>query len=443
MIYLKKIILFLGDVTLLYSFLLITLILRYGFSIAPQSFKNHIGPFSIIFIIWILIFYLTDAYHPKNLRNKKVIFRNVLRGVIISGVLSVIAFYLFGSFFVLTPKTNLFIFIALFFVFDLFWRFLAIRIFSVDSIGTLILGDSNIISETVAYLRENPHAGYAVHSWIKDAKDIRLEEVLSLLSEKRITLVVVAPPFENHFTSLKILYHLIPFRVNIIDFPDFYESIFEKIPLRELSEQWFIEHISTLRPFYDLIKNIFDFSLAFVGFMLFLPIMALVSILIKISSEGSVIFLQERVGENGNLFTLYKFRTMYNHAKGSLWTDVHDSRITPIGKFLRFTHLDELPQLINVLKGNISFIGPRPESKELADQYKNLPYYEMRHIIKPGITGWAQVNYKPSISPEEAYNKLCYDMFYVKNRSMFLDILIFIKTIRHFFIPHMNNHEPN
>ena len=121
---------------------------------------------------------------------------------------------------------------------------------------------------------------------------------------------------------------------------------------------------------------------------------------------------------------------------GPLATEKNDSRIFPIGKILRYTHLDELPQLFNILKGDIFFIGPRPESSELVEIYKKLPYYEIRHIIKPGLTGWAQVNYKPSASLEEAFEKLQYDIYYIKNRSLILDLLILIKTIRYIFISH-------
>jgi lipopolysaccharide/colanic/teichoic acid biosynthesis glycosyltransferase len=124
---------------------------------------------------------------------------------------------------------------------------------------------------------------------------------------------------------------------------------------------------------------------------------------------------------------------MYNDKNGPLWTKENDSRITPIGKFLRKTHFDELPQLINIFKGDISLIGPRPERIELAEKFNELPYYDIRHIIKPGLTGWAQINFKPSASMEEALEKLAFDVYYIKNRSIMLDITIIIRTIRYFF----------
>jgi lipopolysaccharide/colanic/teichoic acid biosynthesis glycosyltransferase len=124
---------------------------------------------------------------------------------------------------------------------------------------------------------------------------------------------------------------------------------------------------------------------------------------------------------------------MYANSNGPYWTTTNDKRITPFGKILRFTHLDEIPQLINIINGDLSFIGPRPERIELAEKYRQFPHYEIRHIIKPGLTGWAQINYRASASLEEAFEKLRYDIYYVKNHSIFLDIMIILKTIRYLF----------
>ena len=169
---------------------------------------------------------------------------------------------------------------------------------------------------------------------------------------------------------------------------------------------------------------------------IFFPLTIIISILIKFTSKGPIIYKQERIGKGEKPFILYKFRTMKINHNGPLWTVGNDKRLTFIGKIIRYTHLDELPQLINILKGDISFIGPRPERSELVQMYKKLPYYEIRHIIKPGLTGWAQLNYKPSASLEEAYEKLQYDVYYIKNRSLLLDFFIVLKTIRYFFISH-------
>jgi lipopolysaccharide/colanic/teichoic acid biosynthesis glycosyltransferase len=170
--------------------------------------------------------------------------------------------------------------------------------------------------------------------------------------------------------------------------------------------------------------------------VVFIPLMLLIAVLIKLNSRGPIIYKQKRIGKNDLPFTLYKFRTMKIGVNGPLATEKNDKRVFFTGKILRFTHLDELPQLWNILGGDISFIGPRPESSELVEIYKKLPYYEIRHLIKPGLTGWAQVNYKPSASVEEAFEKLRYDIYYIKNRSLVLDLLILLKTIKYIFVSH-------
>ena len=156
-----------------------------------------------------------------------------------------------------------------------------------------------------------------------------------------------------------------------------------------------------------------------------------ISILIKIGSKGPVIYRQVRAGKNGKEFVLYKFRTMKHNSQGPYWTVPEDERITLLGKYLRFTHLDEIPQLLNIIAGDLSFIGPRPERLELAEQYELLPHYNMRHIGRPGLTGWAQINFRPSASLEEAHEKLRYDIYYIKNRSHILDLHIMLMTIKY------------
>ena len=185
----------------------------------------------------------------------------------------------------------------------------------------------------------------------------------------------------------------------------------------------------------DFTKRTFDFTLAFILFVIFLPLFIIISIFIKLSSKGSIIYKQERIGKNNRSFILYKFRTMKQDQIGPLWTDENDTRVTPGGKMLRSTHLDELPQLINILNGSISFVGPRPERSELVELYRQLPNYKIRHTVRPGLTGWAQLRYKPSTSLEEAKEKLQYDTYYIQNRSFMLDIIILLKTIKHLYLP--------
>ncbi|MEO1184008.1 MAG: exopolysaccharide biosynthesis polyprenyl glycosylphosphotransferase, partial [Cyanobacteria bacterium J06636_27] len=163
------------------------------------------------------------------------------------------------------------------------------------------------------------------------------------------------------------------------------------------------------------------------------PLMLLVGLLIKLDSRGPIFYSQERTGLNGIPFKVHKFRSMYQDAekRGAQWAQERDPRITRVGYWLRLMRIDELPQVWNVVKGEMSLIGPRPERPQFDAQLKEaIPYYDIRYLVKPGITGWAQVLYPYGASIEDAYEKLSYDIYYIKNYSIWLDIAIFFKTIR-------------
>ena len=187
-------------------------------------------------------------------------------------------------------------------------------------------------------------------------------------------------------------------------------------------------------PVVQSLKTCSDLLLSLIFLVLFMPLMVCIAVAIKIDSPGPVFYRQERYGRNGKLFDLLKFRSMKNNAEketGPVWAEENDKRITRIGKIIRKFRLDELPQIINVLKGEMSFIGPRPERPFFVEQLKKeIPYYDKRHIVKPGITGWAQTEYSYGATKEEAMEKLKYDLYYIKNMSLFFDLFIYFRTVK-------------
>ena len=429
---LKQLVVLLGDVFLFYGALVLTLIIRYGHPAWIYSFWAHLKPFSWILIIWLSIFYLADLYQTKILKNNLNLIGNLFLAVVISTTVSVIIFYLLAT---LTPKTNLLIFSFIFGTLSYLWRLSManVLLFSGWRYRLLIIGDSPRIAEAVSHFNSNPLVGYDVVLWLKESQEINKQNFLKIISDNKIDTIVLPPQLKKEFALVKSIYKLLPLGLTIADFITFYETVFGKIPLEESEENWFIEKIIAKRPLFDSIKRVLDIFLAFIFSVVFLPIVVPIAVLIKITSKGPVIFKQQRMGKNDKIFWLYKFRTMRIEMEGPLWTTEKDNRLTPVGKILRFSHLDEIPQLLNILKGDIAFVGPRAERIELVEQYKKLPYYEIRHIIKPGFTGWAQIYYRPSASLEEAFEKLKYDIYYIKNRSLFLDLLIIFKTIRLLF----------
>jgi exopolysaccharide biosynthesis polyprenyl glycosylphosphotransferase len=182
-------------------------------------------------------------------------------------------------------------------------------------------------------------------------------------------------------------------------------------------------------------KRFLDITLASLGFVVMLPIMALLALFIRLTSPGPVLYHQRRVGQHGRIFTVHKFRSMRPDAEvetGPVWASkAGDTRVTPIGSWLRRTRLDELPQLWNVLRGDMSLVGPRPERPEFVTGLtRQIPFYGQRHIIRPGLTGWAQVRYTYGATTEDALQKLQYDLFYIKNLSLALDLFIMASTVK-------------
>jgi sugar transferase (PEP-CTERM system associated) len=223
--------------------------------------------------------------------------------------------------------------------------------------------------------------------------------------------------------------------IQILDAPSFYELVQGKLMLESITPSWFIFSSGFRRTtLFSLCKRTVDIVLSIVGLILTAPFFPFIAIAIKIDSPGPVFFRQLRVGNKEKPFNLFKFRTMRQDAEaesGAKWAEKNDPRITRLGGFLRGSRIDELPQLINVLKGDMSFVGPRPERPEFVEKLKLvIPYYSKRHFICPGLTGWAQVRYPYGSTIEDAVEKLRYDLYYIKNICPFLDTLIFFETIK-------------
>lgn len=223
--------------------------------------------------------------------------------------------------------------------------------------------------------------------------------------------------------------------VEVVDAPSFYEELTGKLLIEDIKPSWFVLSDGFRKTgFRSISKRIFDILFAIICLAITVLYVPIIALLIKLDSRGSVFFRQVRTGEGGKDFLIYKFRTMRQDAEsetGAVWAQKNDTRITRMGRFLRKSRLDELPQLFNVLKGDMSFIGPRPERPEMITALEVIiPYYSERHSVKPGITGWAQVKYSYGGSVEDAIEKLKYDLFYIKHMSLFLDLLILLETVK-------------
>jgi exopolysaccharide biosynthesis polyprenyl glycosylphosphotransferase len=440
---LQTIILLLGDLISFYLSLILTLIIRYRLDlpftpITDRSFAQiwdlHQWPFLYVHLLWILIFYINGLYNIRGFPSPKRVLSKVLETMAIGGILAVLIFYLVPSF-EITPKTNLLIDIFLVTSLMMLWRrFFWLFISRASKIKILFLGSSQEVENLAAYLNKNVQLGYEPAIILASVN----HNLIDLIRKNKIQLIVASKNIMEDENAVKRFYEALPLGVSTVDFPTFYENITEKIPVSAIGESWFLMNLVEInKRLFESLKRIFDLLLSIILGIPTIFLLPLIGVLVRIESRGPVFVRQKRVGKKGKIFEIVKFRSMYAlsadgsaEKNGAQWASKKDKRITAIGKILRKTRIDELPQVWNVLKGEMSFIGPRPERPEFIEELqKQIPHYAMRHLVKPGLSGWAQIKFPYGASVEDAMEKLQYDLYYIKNRSLILDLAIIARTV--------------
>jgi len=444
----KKIILIAVDLLILILSLKITLILRYANDISETLERQHFYIFTPIFGLWLVIIYINSLYDFKKIINQNKLVEKSIKSVLASFFLSMIIFYLV-PYAQITPKTNLIIFSGFFLVLFLLWRlfFLSVNKKYLPSSNIAIIGYNEIIRKTITTILKNPQLGFKVKFIVSPKNNVLVDvaEIYNLtiiedtnnlsraIKDYKIDSLILERDISEMKDLQKTLFNLLPSGINYYNLINFYEEISGQIPLEILNKAWFLENLNLAeKKNFERIKRVFDICLSTLFIIFALPVCFILMILVKMSSSGPIIFKQTRLGKNNKDFNLYKFRTMRTENNNQSPTSENDPRITKIGKFLRRSRLDEIPQLFNVIRGDMSFVGPRPERPELIKELSNnIPFYNVRSLVSPGITGWDQISgeyHSPSV--EDTYKKLQYDLFYIKNRSVYLDISIILKTIK-------------
>ncbi len=437
----KKFILLIGDILILYTSLYLTLLIRYQGIPSEGLWSNHFGPFSFIFIFWLIIFYITNLYNINIAVNNSRFYQKLTKTLIISGLLSAAYFYLNPSLNI-APKRNLIIFIVVFAVLFSIWRNLFNYLIKTHApkINIAFIGHNKQVEELITFLKDKPHLGYFVSFVINEEnKNIsslpiydNINDLKNLISKKNINTVVLAqdPSESNNLRS--ILFDCLSLGTSFVGLSKFYEDITGKIPVNVINKMWFLENLNEgNKKFFDYLKKTYDFILALAIFIITLPFWIIIGLALKIENKESIFFIQKRVGKNGKIFRLIKFRTQKTIKNNPDPAEHNDSRTTKVGNFMRKTRIDEFTQMINILKGEMSFVGPRPERPELAETLeKQIPFFNERTLVKPGITGWDQISGEyHSPNYEDTMKKIQYDLFYIKNRSIYLDLSIILKTI--------------
>jgi len=428
---LKKLILFLGDWLFLALSLVLTLLIRYPRKDFNFWWQNHWPHFLIIALIWLLLFYINDLYNLNLKASGRKFFRLTINTAALASLLSALYFYLNVQS-AITPRTNLAIFIGLFIGLFFIWRGLyqALVHSVIPKDNLAIIGFNRHSEELIAELKNNPGAGYQTALIFKDSSEI--ENLAESIKEKNIRTIVVCDYFGESTKIREALFNCLAYQVTFFNYPDFYELLTGKIPVEAVGPGWFLENLQEgQKNYFNFTKRLFDFGLALLIFIISLPFWPLLALVIKLSSSGPIFFKQIRYGKNEKSFKIIKFRTMRTANNDLTPTAENDERITLFGLFLRKTRLDEIPQVINILKGEMSFIGPRPERPEIISELESkIPFYKTRLLIKPGLTGWDQISgHYHSASLGDSLEKLQYDLYYLKHRSLYLDLSIALRTI--------------
>jgi exopolysaccharide biosynthesis polyprenyl glycosylphosphotransferase len=422
---LKILILIAVDLAAAYAALAATIYLRYPAGEFAWEWSRHVVPFSIVFVLWLASFFVVGLYDMDRAPSRLDLLSKAGESFAASFLLSLAVFYFFTDFRV-TPKTNLIIAMSIFAALFVGWRLIAAHLFSLSRFRARLafIGRPPEADDLCDLLKRDPGLGFNCLGVFDPAKP---DEVPAA------DIIVVSHQLGTGNDLSRSLYARFFAATTIVDFPTFHEQIRRSVPASALTEQWVLTHLAVRDlSFYDHLKRPLDAAL---GVLLFVPaaiLMPFIAVLVWLGDRGPVFFTQERVGRGGKGFRIIKFRTMRVDAEktGAAFAEENDPRVTGIGRILRRTRLDEIPQLWNIIRGEMSFVGPRPERPEFeVELSRTIPLFPVRHLVRPGLSGWAQVNDSYAATKDDHARKLRYDLYYLKHRSFTLDAAIILRTI--------------
>jgi len=447
----KVIFLMLTEAALISAFLLASIHIRYSGNLflADELTADPLFParVAVLVILCQVCFYYNSLYDLPTVCRRSELAIRLLQAVGVLCILVTVVYLLYPPMFLENGVLVITAFLIL--VGVIAWREgvsrIGIPFTSRERI--LILGTGQVGIEVCRWLLKRNDLNFEIVGFLDEDQD-RVGETLvnpsiigtianlrDIVARERIHRVVVSLPDRRGRLPVKDLLQLRMRGVAVEDAHNLYECVAGRIALESVNPSWLIFSEGFRKFHWQLIlKRCLDVLLASVGFLLSLPIMAVVAICIKLDSKGPVLFRQERVGQFGRLFTLLKFRSMALGAEAEgipQWASENDPRATKVGRIIRRFRLDELPQFINILAGDMSFVGPRPERPFFVETLsKHLRYYSLRHVVRPGLTGWAQVKSSYAASEDETRTKLEYDFFYIKNYSVLFDLAVVLETIK-------------
>ena len=428
-----------GDILTFIVALIATLFVRYQEVPSSAIVDQHLAPFALLFILWAIVFLIVGLYDRALLLSRKELPMKVFKVQSVNILLAAAFFFAFP--FGIEPKTNLVIYLVLSSLGIAAWRlYMFPKLVQDASLNILIIGDNEQVDAVTGVFMSNPHfknvRTYVLGEEYMKSESYLRSSFLTVLAGHPVN-IIIADMQHPMVSCLSRDFYTAVFTnqdIQFFDLEEMYEKLHHRIAPTTIGEVWFLKNVTTQAPHYayDFLKRIVDIAGAIILLVPCLVIFPLVALALFLEDKGPILYISTRTGQFNKPIAMYKFRTMTGMDDGNTLNTTHV--VTPLGKFLRKTRLDELPQLWNILRGDLSFIGPRPELPARAGVYaENIPYYNMRHLIKPGLSGWAQINNfevpRGEVDVERTVEKLAFDLYYLKHRSIFLDIEIALKTI--------------
>ena len=396
-----------------------------------------------------LCLYFNDLYDLNVTGSYQELFIRLLQALGVSAILLALVYFLFPG--CIIGRGIFIVSIGFVVVFIVFWRIIYTHVLNHGLFDQkiVLLGSGELVNNIAKAINENKDCGYKVAAVFNcsDNRDTHLPDVYLNICKNGYDdlcknakalnigkIVVAIQERRKGFPARQLLQCRID-GIEVIEGTSFFEMLTGKLIVEKINPSWLIFSEGFKKSWSrKLMKRTGDLIISTIMLILLTPIMIFVAILIKLDSKGPVFFSQERVGQKQKPYMVHKFRSMVEDAEaecGPVWAQSDDCRVTRVGKFLRKLRIDELPQLFNVIKGEMSIVGPRPERGFFVEELREaIPYYGERFSVKPGVTGWAQVNYGYGASVEDAREKLNYDLFYIKNMSLFMDLMVIMRTVK-------------
>jgi len=425
--------------------------IRFGMKAAQEYIGQRLLPLFISLFIFLVFFYVNGLYEPRLLNKYLRIISRISLSVLFAILLNSLIFY---ATFSMAIGRGVFILIALFvIILTTLPRMIYILIVSNKILDrqTIIIGSGESIIDAIDLINKYPSSLCHIIGVVAEREGVSIppevgykilgstDEINEIIKGRKVDRIIVTTLEPKRAKILKNLRICSYHGIEVIDLVSLYEELEGQVPLKYIDDEWLFSSISNYPGFHvKKLKRLMDIIGSLIGLVITFPVCLIAAIIIKLDSKGPVFYRQKRLGRYTRPFRIIKFRTMVHHAErglGAVWAKEEDSRITRVGKFLRKTRIDEIPQLINVFLGQMSLVGPRPERaafiKELSEK---IPFYPERLYVQPGVTGWAQINYPYASSLQETKIKLQYDLYYIKHTSFFLDCQVLLKTIKITFL---------